>query len=72
MREFILTSALYWITEFYLDGFRLDATQQIFDASNEHIIAALVREVRAAAGDRYLFIVCEDEPQDVKVIRLLA
>lgn len=68
VREFVITNAVYWITEFHFDGFRLDATQQIFDASSEHIIAALVREARNAAGDRDLFIVGENEPQDVRVM----
>jgi maltooligosyltrehalose trehalohydrolase len=29
----------YWIREFHFDGLRLDATQQIFDDSDEHIVA---------------------------------
>src|SRR5581483_11765110 len=36
VREFFETNARYWIDEFHLDGLRLDATQQIFDASPEH------------------------------------
>ena len=52
MREFFLANAGYWIDEFHLDGLRLDATQQIFDASPEHILAAIARRARAAAGGR--------------------
>src|SRR5690348_10478641 len=37
-REFVLANARYWIEEFHLDGLRLDATQQMFDASPEHIL----------------------------------
>ena len=33
VREFFVANAGYWIDEFHLDGLRLDATQQIFDAS---------------------------------------
>ncbi len=36
VREFFVANAGYWIDEFHLDGLRLDATQQIFDASREH------------------------------------
>ena len=39
VREFFVANAAYWIDEFHLDGLRLDATQQIFDASPEHILA---------------------------------
>src|SRR6185436_10546798 len=49
VREFFLANAGYWIQEFHLDGLRLDATQQIFDASPDHILACLSRRVREAA-----------------------
>ncbi len=48
VREFFLANAGYWIDEYHLDGLRLDATQQIFDCSEDHIIAAIVR--RGAIG----------------------
>ena len=41
VREFFIANAGYWIDEFHLDGLRLDATQQIFDASADHILAAI-------------------------------
>lgn len=63
VREFIINNAVYWIKEFHFDGFRMDATQQIFDASDEHIISAIVSAARDAAGDRKLYIVGENEPQ---------
>jgi maltooligosyltrehalose trehalohydrolase len=69
VREFFLANAGYWIEEFHLDGLRLDATQQIFDASHEHIIAAIVQRVRAAANGRATIVVAENEPQDVTLIR---
>ena len=44
--------ARYWIDEFHLDGLRLDATQSIFDASAEHILAAIAtRGAGRGAGD---------------------
>ena len=50
MREFFVANAGYWIDEFHLDGLRLDATQSIYDASPEHILAAIGRAARAAAA----------------------
>lgn len=69
VREYILSNAAYWIREFHLDGLRLDATQQIFDDSEEHILAALVRRARETAAPRRIYIVGENEPQDVKLVR---
>ena len=66
-RELIVENAAYWIREFHMDGLRLDATQAIQDSSPEHIVAELVRAARAAT-DRTIFIVGENEPQDVAVL----
>jgi len=32
VREWVCTNAVYWAAEYHIDGLRLDATQQIFDA----------------------------------------
>ena len=69
VREFFLANAAYWIEEFHLDGLRLDATQQIFDESPEHILAAISRRVREAACGRSTLIVGENEVQHVKLVR---
>jgi len=70
VREFFIENAAYWIEEFRLDGLRLDATQSIHDASpGEHILAAITRRAREAAGRRGLILVAENEPQDVRLLR---
>jgi maltooligosyltrehalose trehalohydrolase len=69
VRDFIGDNAAYWIAEFHLDGYRLDATQSLFDESQEHIIAELTRRARAAAGPRDVVIVAENEPQAAKLAR---
>ena len=62
MREFFIANAGYWIDEYHLDGLRLDATQQIFDASDDHILAAIVRQVRCSRrASRITFVVGENE-----------
>ena len=69
VREFFLANARYWIEEFHLDGLRLDATQAITDASPEHILTAIGRSAREAAGKRDIILVAENEPQDAGLIR---
>jgi len=63
VREYFLANIAYWIREFHLDGFRIDATQQIFDSSDEHILAAITRKVREAGHPRSTLVVGENEPQ---------
>jgi maltooligosyltrehalose trehalohydrolase len=69
VREYFIANAGYWIDEFHLDGLRLDATQSIHDASPEHVITALARQARAAAGERQIVIVAENEPQHTRLVR---
>ncbi|RBP42421.1 maltooligosyl trehalose hydrolase [Roseimicrobium gellanilyticum] len=69
VREFFCTNAEYWIREFHLDGLRLDATQQIFDDSEEHILTELTRRARAAGSPRKIYIVAENESQHSKLVR---
>jgi maltooligosyltrehalose trehalohydrolase len=67
VRDYVLANAAYWIKEFHLDGLRIDATQQIFDSSPEHIIAAIVRVARNAGAPRKVLIIGENEPQSAKL-----
>lgn len=69
VRAFFQSNAAYWIAEYHLDGLRLDATQQIFDRSPEHLVTAVTRAARQAAGYRSVFIVGENEPQEVRLLR---
>jgi len=57
------------VREFHFDGLRLDATQQIFDASPRNIVAELTAAARAAAGARSILVIAENEPQDSRLVR---
>jgi maltooligosyltrehalose trehalohydrolase len=69
VREFFVANAGYWIDEYHFDGLRLDATQNIYDDSPDHILAAVGRRVRQAARGRRTYVVAENEPQHVKLVR---
>jgi maltooligosyltrehalose trehalohydrolase len=69
VREFFLANAAYWIDEFHFDGLRLDATHRIYDDSAEHIVAAIVRAVRNAAGKRSVVVVAENEDQVARFLQ---
>ena len=69
VREFFITNGRYWIEEFHFDGFRFDATQCIFDRSEEYIVGAIGRAARATAGERSIVLFAENERQEAKLIR---
>src|SRR5262249_24426143 len=68
VRELVISNARYWIDEFHFDGLRLDATQNMFDDSEEHIVAALTRGAREAAGVRDTIVVAENEPEHINYV----
>jgi maltooligosyltrehalose trehalohydrolase len=69
LRELVLANVAYWVREFHVDGFRIDAAQQIYDVSPEHILAALTRVAREVAAPRTIIVVAEHEPQHARLMR---
>jgi maltooligosyltrehalose trehalohydrolase len=69
VREFIVANAGYWIDEFHIDGLRLDAVHAIVDDSKVHILAAIGRRVREAAGSRKALVILENELQQAQFLR---
>jgi maltooligosyltrehalose trehalohydrolase len=69
VREFCIANACYWIDEFHLDGLRLDATQDIHDCSDDHILRAIAREARSQAAPREVIFIAENEPQQVRLVK---
>ena len=72
LRELVLSNAAYWVREFHVDGFRIDAAQQIYDVSPEHVLAALTRVARETAAPRSVIVVAEHEPQHARLMRPVA
>lgn len=57
VREFFLQNLLYWMEEFHIDGFRLDATHEIQDDSQTHILSEMSKAVHRRNG----YMIAEDE-----------
>jgi maltooligosyltrehalose trehalohydrolase len=68
-REFFAANGAYWVDEYHLDGLRLDATQDVKDASPRHVIEELVSRARTAAAPRACYVVAENEPQHTDLVR---
>jgi maltooligosyltrehalose trehalohydrolase len=69
VREYFVTNAECWISEYHLDGLRLDATHAIHDCSPQHILAQMSRKARAAGGTRSLLLLAENEAQNMRLLR---
>ncbi len=67
VREWVLQSACGWVSEFGIDGLRLDAIHAIHDSSAEHIVAAVSR--RAGAARPGALVIAESGLNDPKVMR---
>ena len=60
VREFMIENALYWLTEYRLDGLRLDAIDSIQDTTDVPIIRELAARIREKITDRPVHITSED------------
>jgi maltooligosyltrehalose trehalohydrolase len=68
VRDFVIQNALYWLTEFHLDGLRLDAVHAIQDDSATHVLAELAETVRAAVTDRPVHLILENEDNRARLL----
>ena len=67
VREWVCQSAEGWVRDFGIDGLRLDAIHAIFDASAEHIVAAVARRVHAV--NQRAYVIAESGLNDPAVMR---
>lgn len=65
VRAFFLENAPYWMREFHIDGFRLDATHEITDTSSRHLLAEMSDMIHSLGG----FVVAEDERNAPDLLR---
>jgi maltooligosyltrehalose trehalohydrolase len=64
VRAFFVENTAYWMRDFHIDGFRLDATHTVRDDSARHILAEIADVVHAQGG----FIIAEDERNEPRVV----
>jgi maltooligosyltrehalose trehalohydrolase len=66
VREYILDNALMWLSEFHIDGLRLDAVHALHDSSDVHLLAELSTRVKAlsTALGRPLVLIAESDLND--------
>ncbi|MDP9291124.1 MAG: malto-oligosyltrehalose trehalohydrolase, partial [Verrucomicrobiota bacterium] len=64
VRAFFLENALYWMRDFHIDGFRLDATHALYDDSPVHLLAEIAEAVQARGG----CVIAEDERNEARIV----
>lgn len=69
VRDLALGNVRHWISEYHLDGLRLDATDNIYDDSDSHLIEEIGVVARDAAGARAIIVVGENEAQQAHLLR---
>lgn len=70
VRHYFISNALHWLTEYHLDGLRLDAVHGIYDFSARHILEEMsdaVQKTSRALGRR-LHLIAESDLNDVRLI----
>ena len=71
VRRYIVDNARFWISEYHIDGLRLDAVHGIFDFSAKHLIQEIVEAVQGVAQglQRRVVVIGESDLNDPKLIR---
>ncbi|HEX6559663.1 MAG TPA: malto-oligosyltrehalose trehalohydrolase, partial [Longimicrobiales bacterium] len=71
VRDYFIQNALEWVTDYHIDGLRLDAVHGILDTSAKPFLAELSEAVhgRAAELGREVTLIAESDLNDVRMIR---
>jgi maltooligosyltrehalose trehalohydrolase len=70
VRQYFIDNVLYWMHEFHLDGFRVDATHEFYDKSDRHILRELAQTVHEHAPEgKRCVIMAEHEQHDLRLVR---
>lgn len=61
VRRYFTDNALHWLEHYRFDGLRFDATHEIHDASQEHVLSDIARETRARFPERHVHLIAEGQ-----------
>lgn len=70
VRRFFIENALYWVTEFHMDGLRIDAVHAILDFSAHAFLEELALAVHEQADrlNRKVHLIAESDLNDTRLI----
>lgn len=61
VRRYFIDNALHWLLDYRFDGLRFDATEEIVDESNHHVLLEMAATIRQTVTDRQVHLVVEDQ-----------
>lgn len=68
VRRYFVENADYWLSEFRLDGLRLDAVDQMNDSSEVHILQELSEAVRTSIGGPRRYLITENPANSIELL----
>jgi maltooligosyltrehalose trehalohydrolase len=71
VRRYVTENVARWVTDFHLDGFRLDAVHGIVDQSATHLLEEIGRAAKdaGAALGKPVHVIAESDLSDAKLVR---
>jgi malto-oligosyltrehalose trehalohydrolase len=70
VRDFFIHNALYWLSEYYLDGLRLDAVHAIADDSSPNILTEIADAVRTTIDpNRHIHLILENDRNQARYLQ---
>jgi len=64
VRDFFVSNINYWMEQYHIDGFRLDATHAIIDKSERHIFAEITEAIHRRGG----YAIAEDSRNEARLL----
>lgn len=70
VRDYVVGNVEHWLTDYHLDGLRLDAVHELHDTRAVHILEDVAARVRQLAEDlgRHVWVVAETDRNDPRTV----
>jgi maltooligosyltrehalose trehalohydrolase len=71
VRRYVIDNACHWVSEYHIDGLRVDAIHGIYDLGANHLLEELTAAVHhvGEAANRTVTVIAESDLNDPRVIR---
>ncbi|MCL4252650.1 MAG: DUF3459 domain-containing protein, partial [Anaerolineae bacterium] len=66
VRDYFIQNAIYWMRDYHIDGFRLDATHALFDFSARPFLTELTANIQdwAESQNKRVYVIAESDKSD--------